>query len=188
MGGRDWTRVLNLGLGALVLLLAVVLARGAGDWFSAPSETSPARQKQPHQATPGQRGQAGGKRGDLFAPTGRVSPVAVPEMGITILGVVLDGDDSFVLARTSGRGSAVHKLYPGSRLGPYRLEEIGPETVVFSGGSRGRRREIRWRRFSETAGDEPPRPRRTLDDISRIPGGSVGKPPRPPRPAPSPRP
>ncbi len=182
MGGRDWTRVLNLGLAGLVLLFVLLLARGAGDWFPAPPEKAPAAPDKGRPAASHRPAKAAGKGGDLFRPTGRVSPVAVPDMGITILGVVLDGDDSFVLARTSGRGSAVHKLYPGSRLGPYRLEKIGPETVIFSGGGRGRRREIRWRRFSETAGEEPPRPRRTLDDISRIPGGSVGKPPRPPRP------
>ncbi len=178
MGGRDWTGVLNLGLAGLVLLLVLLLVRGAGDWFWAPPEKAPAPAAPRERVVPAApTGKPAGKGGDPFRPTGGISPVAVPDLGITILGVVLDGEDSFVLARTAGRGSEVHKLYPGSRLGPYRLEKIGPETVVFAGG--GRRREIRWRRFAETAGEEAPRPRRTLEDISRIPGGSLGRPPRP---------
>ena len=143
MPGEPRRRILNLGLSALVLVLAALVAWQAPGWFSLP-EPAPAKGLRSSPPAPTAPPAASAQRNPFLAPAGRAPlPVRSPELGVTVYGVVIGGDQRLVLA-SLGSGGTVRRLRPGDRLGPYRIEEIYPDRLVLRRSRGGPRRVIRW--------------------------------------------
>jgi hypothetical protein len=144
MPERMRRRGLNLGLSALVVVLAGLVVWQAPSWFSLPGAAAgKASQSRSHPAR-AVAPAASPERNPFLAPAGRAPlPVRSPELGVTVYGVVIGEGQRMVLAGLGSDGP-VRRLRPGDHLGPYRIVEIHPDRLVLRRGPGGPQREIRW--------------------------------------------
>lgn len=143
MTGSTWQRGRNLGLAALCLLGALLVALELGKWpFLGPSP-EPARKastKSNAQKSPAKTQKAG----NPFARASQASalPVTSPETGITVYGVIIGPEGSIVLAKAGGDGIKQYKS--GQSLGGFQIKEVRADRLILQKGDNGPTRTIHW--------------------------------------------
>lgn len=143
MTGSTWQRGRNLGLAALCLIGAVLLALELGKWpfLGSPPET--ARKASPQ--TVSKKAPAKSKKtGNPFARASQTSalPVTSAETGITVYGVIIGPEGSIVLAKAGGEG--IKQFKSGQSLGGFQIKEVKADRLVLQKGDNGPTRTIRW--------------------------------------------
>jgi type II secretory pathway component PulC len=159
MTGSTWQRGRTLGLAALCLLGAILVALELGKWPFLGSAPEPARKASPPASS--KKAPINVKKaGNPFARASQASalPVTSAETGITVYGVIIGPEGSIVLAKAGGDGIKQYKS--GQSLGGFQIKEVKPDRLVLQKGDNGPTRTIRWLKQDDYL--SRPRPSPTL--------------------------